>query len=139
MSWGETLFLKKVIDGRKRFVASDATIGVAYDGATSYKFTPKLDGVIRVSATVFNENYDYESKGVIKLKNLTDGTEQESEEIILGHRDTEVHYTNFFVKKGKTYYVGYERLTAGVGFKMIRAEYKAQIVDNNYFSIGGDE
>lgn len=138
MSWGETLFLKKVIDGRKRFVASDATIAIAYDGEY-HNFTPKIDGVIRVSATTYNTNKDYSGEFILILRNITDGTEQRSTEFGNAKRETKTHYFDFSIKKGKTYQVKIDDATMYDNFDLIRAEYKGQIVDNNYFSIGGDE
>lgn len=137
MSWGEALFLKKVIDGRKRFVASDATIGIAYDGQ-NHSFTPKIDGVIRVSANIENSS-SISGSVVIRLKNVIDATEQESAEFSMPSKTTETGYADFSIKKGKTYQVEIKRTSTGGIFNLLKAEYKGQIVDNNYFSIGGDE
>lgn len=135
MSWGETLFLKKVIDGRKRFAASDATIGIAYDGTNYYTFTPKIDGIIKISATI-SKRLPNTYNGAIVLRNSTDGTIQKSAEFVVSTYEPEIHYADFQIKKGKRYLVEIENSHA---LSLIRAEYKGQIVDNNYFSIGGDE
>ena len=135
MSWGETLFLKKVIDGRKRFVASDATIGIAYDGTNYYTFTPKIDGIIRISAAISKKLPDTYG-GAIVLRNSTDGTIQKSVEFTVSTYEPKIHYADFQIKKGNRYLV---EIWNSHSLSLIRAEYKGQIVDNNYFSIGGDE
>ena len=59
MSWGEVLFLKKVIDGKRSFAGSDTPIvvylsspsfGSLYNKITFGSFIPKSDGVIRLKA-----------------------------------------------------------------------------------------
>ena len=63
MSWTETLFLKKIIDGQRTWGASDVLIKLLrtsanYSSETSLgSFTPKVGGSVRVSAFAFAENY----------------------------------------------------------------------------------
>ena len=60
MSWAETLFLKKIIDGRKRFIPTDTilvlytseTSGVFTSGTILGTFTPKASGIVKFIANV---------------------------------------------------------------------------------------
>lgn len=46
MSWGETLFLKKTIDGKKRFVANNDVLLVASN--KNFVFKTEADGALRL-------------------------------------------------------------------------------------------
>ena len=46
MSWGETLFLKKIIDGKKRFVSNDDVLLVASN--KDFIFKTEADGSLRL-------------------------------------------------------------------------------------------
>lgn len=132
MSWGETLFLKKVIDGSKRFVASENTVIV--DNIETKWFKTKLSGVITLKIEARHEDRGYSHTAEIKWVD-SDGTTITKEQSISS--SWEIYYITFPIKKGHNYEVT-TRLS-GASLEVNYIAICADIVDNNYFSIGGDE
>jgi hypothetical protein len=80
MSWGETLFLKKIIDGKKLFRASDSILidcGSLEIRRENYytilTFIPKVDGQVRLNFSLKSSS----SKGTGYLTVYEDGKEIE--------------------------------------------------------------
>lgn len=64
MSWTETLFLKKIIDGQRTWGASDAIIKILKVYTELHKevvgeFTPKVNGSVRIAAEISTSHTGY--------------------------------------------------------------------------------
>jgi hypothetical protein len=65
MSWTETLFLKKIIDGQRTWGASDTIIKILKVYTSSPKgevvgeFTPKVNGSVRIAAEISTTHASY--------------------------------------------------------------------------------
>lgn len=141
MSWAETLFLKKIIDGKKSFkVSNNALIDL---GTKSYTyseynhllltFTPKISGQIRLNYTMQNTSthgisYFYVYEDELKIV----------ESSIESLREEHTFEEPISVKKGKkyTFLISNKYSILIFGFRLC-----ADIVDGSTFdfSIGGDE
>ena len=131
MSWGETLFLKKVIDGKKAFKVSDnVLIDIGSKGynnvynKTILTFSPKISGQIRLNYTIKNSS----SNGTSKFYVYENGTQISLTE---KSNNEETSYTKpITITKGKTYtfVISYDYAT--LTFKL---QLGADIVDGSTF------
>ena len=135
MSWGETLFLRKIIQGEKIFVASDSPVASASSGNW---FKSKLNGTVRLmfdiqggSSNVGGAYVDIidEKKEIITTSSILTASNQTNtwrEQITL----------DFPVYKNKKYSVNVRQLPGYLGHvHVINAFFCTQIIDANYFDI----
>lgn len=119
MSWGQVLFLKKYIDGKKVFVASDTVIK---NGDT---IIPKLNGTLSAIITTYKSSSSGSSS--ISIDIYENGEIIKEAGITLTEQGTLVTNIPFNVISGREYEIDYSS-------SLIKdVSIGGQIIDYNYY------
>lgn len=129
MSWGETLFLKKVIDGRKRFVSGTSPIAPAFVSNKYYSFNAKLSGLLTVTGEITNNGSNSRSYN-IQIQ-LIDGTIVINKTQTVYRDETYEFKIDFPVVKGNVYKIKLE--TSSSSITVGDFYFCGQVTDYNYF------
>lgn len=129
MSWGETIFLRNIIKGEKRLVASEGTIAVIDDAV----FVPRINGVVKIKtiATQTTELYTatytlsiYENGNLIKTVSAQTYAKGEIVELS----------ADIAVSKGAEYTATFKR-SGGASYSNTPISVCGQVTDANYFDV----
>ena len=136
MSWGETLFLSKIIKGQKTFVASDNTlVSLSSENNKAWgrgeivaKFVPKTNGSVRLISDMCTTNDIY--SGEIEI--IKDGVKIAG--LFTEDAEYKVLTTDFQVEKGAEYLI--RCIGESVGDVVVYTSYirlGADIIDGSLF------
>ena len=134
MSWGETIFLKNFIKGQKVFVGGTSAIAPAattdsIHNLTYYTFTPKVDGVITIKASLYTT---HQNGCTAKIVLHGGETTLYSEEIVVPYMSPATYYFDFQINRNNVYEITIERNT-GDGLPVGNCYFCGQVTDYNYF------
>ena len=141
MSWGETLFLKKIIEGKRTLAASDNVLKVLFSGDKFVEdtdtfvgtFIPKKDGSVRVLVAV-SYNNDYTASSFVTINIKEKGVVVASKGVAIS---TDSNYQYFSIDVAITtnssYDVYIKRTNGGVSLK--EAKICASIVDTSLVEV----
>lgn len=131
MSWGETLFLKKVIDGAKRFVGSDVVIVADFKNSRQSTFKPKISGAIQIKIDVNIQNTSGIDILTVRLYNSS-GEYVEKKQSVSADRG-KTYYIPFDIVAKEEYSVNVSK--SGSYHTLGAISLCGSVVDYNYFEI----
>jgi hypothetical protein len=129
MSWGETIFLRNIIKGEKRLVASEGVLAVIDDAI----FAPKIDGLVKIKTIVTQTSST--STGTYTLSIYEDGDliRTVSAETYAKGEVVEL-FADIAVSKGAEYTATLKR-SGGASWSNTPISVCGQVTDANYFDV----
>lgn len=132
MSWGETLFLKKIIQGQRQLAANDTVISVLFNTSApvsgqefNKSFIPKTEGTIRIKAN----GYSVSQSNAAYVFIYENGTEI-AKLVLYSSEEKRNVYIDIPIKKNSVYTFGQNSSA-----RVYSLSVGAQIVDGSLFNV----